>query len=53
MDVTLFPEYGADKAHRADHKRRMADAQAALFDLPDDIDYVVNDPDQLTLAATS
>jgi hypothetical protein len=49
VDVTLFPEYGPDKAHRAAYKQRNRDAQGALFDIADDDDQVEVDPNQLTL----
>lgn len=49
MDVTLFPEYGPDKAHRAAYVRRNRDAQLTMFDLDDDDDTFDVDPDQLTL----
>lgn len=51
VDVTLFAEYGPDKAHRAAYKQRMADAQSTLFDVADDDDTVEVDPNQLTLDA--
>ena len=49
MDVTLFPEYGADKAHRAAWKQRNRDAQGALFDGAGDDDTLDVDVNQLTL----